>query len=100
MKHLDKYHTAYNKNGFKVLMINQDTPRSIGKVKSYIRSKNYQFFVGLDPNQKIAKKLNGLIMPTLILIDKDGTIEWRHQGYMPGEEVEIEHQIKTVLGLN
>jgi thiol-disulfide isomerase/thioredoxin len=100
MKHLDKYHTAYNKNGFKVLMINQDTPRSIGKVKSYIRSKNYQFFVGLDPNQKIAKKLNGLIMPTLILIDKDGTIEWRHQGYMPGEEVEIEYQIKTVLGLN
>ena len=100
MKHLDTYHQAYEENGFKVLMINQDTPRSIGKVKSYIRGKNHQFIVALDPNQKIAKKLNGLVMPTLILIDQDGTIKWRHQGYMPGEEVEIEHQIKTLLGLN
>ena len=100
MKHLDTYHQAYEENGFKVLMINQDTPRSIGKVKSYIRGNNHQFIVALDPNQKIAKKLNGLVMPTLILVDQDGTIKWRHQGYMPGEEVEIEHQIKTLLGLN
>ena len=99
MKHLDTYHQAYKENGFKVLMINQDTPRSIGKVKSYIRSQNHQFIIGMDPNQEIAKKLNGLVMPTLILIDQDGTIKWRHQGYMPGEEVEIEHQIKTLLGL-
>jgi len=100
MKHLDKYHNKYQENGFKVLMVNQDTPRSVGKVKSYIRSKNYSFNVGLDPNQKIAKKLNGLIMPTLILIDKDGTILWRHQGYMPGEEVEIESKIQSVIGLS
>ena len=81
-------------------MINQDTPRSMGKVRSYIRSQKYQFLVGLDPNQKIAQKLNGMIMPTLILINKNGQITWRHQGYMPGEEVEIERQIRLVLGLN
>ncbi len=98
MKHLDRYHQKYSENGFKVLMINQDTPRSIGKVKSYINSQNHKFYVGLDPNQQIAKKLNGLIMPTLILVDKDGSIKWRHQGYSPGEEVEIEHQIKVILG--
>ena len=100
MKHLDRYDTIYSDKGFKVLMINQDTPRSMGKVRSYIRSQKYQFLVGLDPNQKIAQKLNGMIMPTLILIDKNGQITWRHQGYMPGEEVEIERQIRLVLGLN
>jgi len=100
MKHLDRYDMAYGDKGFKVLMINQDTPRSMGKVRSYIRSQKYQFLVGLDPNQKIAQKLNGMVMPTLILVDKDGLIQWRHQGYMPGEEVEIEDQIRSVLGLN
>ena len=100
MKHLNKYHNKYEKNGFKVLMVNQDTPRSMGKVKSYIRSQKYSFNVGLDPNQKIAKKLNGLIMPTLILIDTDGTILWRHQGYMPGEEAEIESEIQSAIGLS
>ena len=99
MIHLDKFHQKYSEQGFKVLMINQDTPRSMGKVKSYIRSMDHQFHVSLDPNKQIATKLNGLIMPTLILVGKDGVIQWRHQGYMPGEEKEIEAQIRSVLGL-
>jgi len=100
MKYLDRYHNTYRKQGFKVLMINQDTPRSLGKVKSYIRSQRYNFNVSLDPNQKVSKKLNGQVMPTIILVDKNGMVQWRHQGYIPGEEVEIERQIKTLLGLN
>ena len=99
MIHLDKFHQKYSEQGFKVLMVNQDTPRSMGKVKSFIRSKDHQFNVGLDPNKQIATKLNGLLMPTLILVSKDGVIQWRHQGYMPGEEKEIEAQIRSVLGL-
>ena len=97
MKYLDQYHQDYEEQGFKVLMINQDTPRSLGKVKSYVVSQNYQFYVGLDPNKTIAKKLNGMVMPTLILVDKGGEVKWRHQGYIAGEEVEINNQIKLLL---
>ena len=100
MKFLDQYHQEYADEGFKVLMINQDTPRSIGKVKSYIRSQNHQFLVSLDPNKALAKKLNGLVMPTLILVDKGGAIKWRHQGYVPGEEVEIQKQIEDLIKEN
>ena len=97
MKYLDQYHQDYEEQGFKVLMINHDTPRSLGKVKSYVVSQNYQFYVGLDPNKTIAKKLNGMVMPTLILVDKGGEVKWRHQGYIAGEEVEINNQIKLLL---
>ncbi|SVD65450.1 uncharacterized protein METZ01_LOCUS418304 [marine metagenome] len=97
MKYLDQYHQDYNEQGFKVLMINQDTPRSLAKVKSYVRAQDYQFFVGLDPSKTIAKKLNGMVMPTLILVDKGGEVKWRHQGFIPGEEVEINTQIKLLL---
>ena len=100
MKFLDEYHQEYADKGFKVLMINQDTPRSLGKVKSYIRSQNHQFLVSLDPNKALAKKLNGLVMPTLILVDKGGAIKWRHQGYVPGEEVEIQKQIEELIKEN
>ena len=100
MKFLDEYHQDYADKGFKVLMINQDTPRSLGKVKSYIRSQNHQFLVSLDPNKALAKKLNGLVMPTLILVDKGGAIKWRHQGYVPGEEVEIQKQIEDLIKEN
>lgn len=100
MKYLDQYHQDYEEQGFKVLMINQDTPRSLGKVKSYVVSQDYQFYVGLDPNKTIAKKLNGMVMPTLILVDKGGEVKWRHQGYIAGEEVEINNQIKLLLEKN
>ena len=100
MKFLDEYHQEYSDEGFKVLMINQDTPRSLGKVKSYIRSQNHQFLVSLDPNKALAKKLNGLVMPTLILVDKGGAIKWRHQGYVSGEEVEIQKQIEDLIKEN
>ena len=99
MKHLNQYHNEFNSEGFQVLMINQDTPRSLGKVKAYVNSKGYDFLVGIDPNQQISKKLNGQIMPNLILINQDATVRWRHQGYMPGEELEIKDQIQSLLSL-
>ena len=70
--------------GFKVLTINTDTPRSIGKVKSYIKSKKYEFLVAVDPNQQVMKKMSVKLLPTTILVDKDGTI--LSQGYSPGDE--------------
>ena len=98
MKYLNQYHEKYENDNFKVLMINTDTPRSLGKVRGFIKSQNYSFNVGMDPNKVLSKKLNGMIMPTLILVNKGGVIKWRHQGYVAGEEVEIEEQIKQVLG--
>ncbi len=98
MKYLNQYHEKYADDNFKVLMINTDTPRSLGKVRGFIKSQDYSFNVGMDPNKVLSKKLNGMIMPTLILVDKGGIIKWRHQGYVAGEELEIEKQIKQVLG--
>tara|TARA_Y100001935_G_scaffold247414_1_gene243289 strand:- start:729 stop:1295 length:567 start_codon:yes stop_codon:yes gene_type:complete len=98
MKYLNQYHEEYANDNFKVLMINTDTPRSLGKVRGFIKSQNYSFNVGMDPNKVLSKKLNGMIMPTLILVDKGGVVKWRHQGYVAGEEIKIEEQIKQVLG--
>ena len=100
MKFLNQYHLDYAKENFKVLMINTDSPRSLGKVKTYVRSQGFSFNVGMDPNKVISKKLNGMVMPTLILVDKGGRVKWMHQGYVAGEEVEIEKQIRQILGKN
>ena len=97
MKYLNQYHQEYQNEGFKVLMINTDSPRSIGKVKSYIKSQNYKFLVGVDPNKVISKKLNSIVMPTTILINQSGDIVWRHQGYIKGEEIQIKRKIESLL---
>ena len=93
MKHLDRFHKHFNEYGLKVLAVSTDTPRSMGKVKSFIRSNQYDFLVGLDPNQQVMKKCKAEIMPTTIILDKKGNVIYRHQGYYPGYEDKI---LKTI----
>ena len=98
MYFLNKFHNQLEDTGFKVLTINTDTPRSIGKVKSYIKSKKYEFLVAVDPNQQVMKKMSVKLLPTTILVDNDGTILFRHQGYSPGDEKIILKHTKFVTG--
>ena len=94
---LEEFHQKYNENSFRVLAISTDSPKSMSKVKSYIRAKKYTFLVGIDPNQEIAKKMNALLMPTTLILNKDRKVSWYHQGFIPGDEKEIEAQIRAVL---
>ncbi len=100
MVYLDRFQKEYGEYGFKILAVSTDSPRSMSKVKSYIRAKKFTFIVGLDPNQQMAQKMNALLLPTSILINQNKEIVWFHQGYIPGDEVEIEKQIRLVLNLD
>jgi thiol-disulfide isomerase/thioredoxin len=97
MVFLERIYQTYKDQGVTILAINQDTPKSLSKVKSYIRSRKYTFTVALDPNQQIAQQLNAIVLPTTLLVDENFQIVWRHQGYIPGDEKEIERQIKQLL---
>ena len=99
MRFLNGFHSKYAENGFKVLTINQDTPKSLSKVKSTVRSRNFNFLVAMDPNNQIAEKLGARLLPTTLLVNQAGEIVWRHQGYMAGDEKETEHQIQALLNL-
>ena len=72
----------------------------MSKVKSYIRSKKHKFIVGLDPNQQVAQKMNALLLPTSLIINQKREVVWFHQGYLPGDEIEIEEQIRYALNLD
>ena len=100
MRFLEEFHQKYNENSFRVLAISTDSPKSMSKVKSYIRAKKHTFLVGIDPNQDIAKKMNALLMPTTLILNKDRKVSWYHQGFIPGDEKEIEAQIRAVLDLD
>ena len=97
MIHLDRFSRQFKKNDFSILSISIDTQRSLSEVKRYVRSKKYDFEVFIDPNQQKFKRLNGNIMPTNLLIDKNGQVVWMHYGYMPGDEVAMEQEIARLL---
>ena len=99
MVYLNQFEKKYANQGFSILSISTDSPKTLSSVRSYIRAKKYTFDVFIDPNRQIFKQLNGNLMPTNILVGQDGSILWRHYGYLPGDEKNMEIEIKTALKL-
>lgn len=99
MRHLEGIYENYKGKGLTILGVNQDTPRSLAKVKSYISTHNIKFPIALDPNTDIFQQFNGQSIPLSILYNKEGKVVYKHVGYLPGDEIELENRIKTLLGM-
>ena len=101
MKHLSRLNEKYKDSGFQVVSVNMDTPRTIRKVKQFVNSQKYSFKVLSDPRMDLFRKLGGSVMPLVVIVNMDGTIEKRHIGYSPGDEVQLEQEIvEVILGNN
>ena len=99
MKFLDEFNEKYSEYGFKVVSINTDNSRGFKSVKPFVRSKKYTFDVLSDPRSKYFKKLAGNICPYTVIVDKDSTIISKHVGFSPGDEIELEKKIVSLLDI-
>ena len=97
MKELDKLNIKYSDQGFTYVSINIDSPRSMSKVKSYIKSQKFSFTVLSDPKAELFRKMGGKVMPFVIIADSTGAIINRHVGFNPGDEKELEKEILHLL---
>ncbi|MFQ6605670.1 MAG: peroxiredoxin family protein [Fidelibacterota bacterium] len=98
MVQLEKIYKKYKEQGLTILAISQDSPRSLAKVKPYIRSKRFTYQVARDPNQQVGKKFNVQLLPTTFIVNSGMEIVWTHQGYIPGDEKKLETIILGLLG--
>jgi len=99
MIYLEAFDKKYKDKGFSVLAVSNDSKKSLPLIQSYIRANKFSFQVILDPKYQVAKKLNVKLLPTNILIGKDGSILWRHEGYAPGDGKKLETEIKAAIQL-
>ena len=100
MKHLNRINHDYSSSGFQVISINMDSPRTMKKVKQFVKSQNYSFKVLSDPRMELFRKLGGTVMPLVVIVNMDGTIDKRHVGYNPGDEVQLEQEIIQIIQSN
>lgn len=100
MKKMQPIYEKYKDQGFTYLGINQDNQKSISKVKAFINSNNYTFPVVLDLDKKIFQDYLGIGLPYSLIIDKNKKVIAKHLGYITGDEVKIEKEIKDALSGN
>lgn len=95
---LDKLYLKYKDQGFKVLLVAQDDPKTIQKVKGLIAQLSIKSIVLSDPNKLVGNAYNVKNYPTSFLVAKDGTVAHFAQGYMRGDEKALEEKLVGLLG--
>lgn len=94
---LQELFEKYSDQGFQVITVSEDSPKSQSKIKPYVRSKRFTFKVLLDPNGEILRLFQGKALPFQVLFDKNGEIVETHQGFNPGDEKILEAKILKLL---
>lgn len=88
----------YRDRGFEVLAINLDA-KPVDAYK-FLNQMPVQFRIAFDPKGLTPKSYSVKSMPTSFLIDRDGTILYRHNGFNNSSAVEIEKLIAQKLNEN
>jgi peroxiredoxin len=79
---------------FEILSLDQGEDAE--PVSSFITRKNYGFHVLLDSEGQVADKYGVKAIPSLVLIDKNGVIQWLSVGY-GGGDTDLQHKIEALL---
>ena len=78
--------------------MSEDEEDDKDKIPGFASTYGAKFTLGWDRDKHVARSYQPETMPSSFLIDKNGVIRFAHVGYHDGEEVEIEKEIKELLG--
>ena len=100
-RELDAINEVYSewsdKYGIQLLAITIDDARGLSKVPAMVKSKGWEFTVLADSKQELQRALNFQTIPQTFLINKNGEIVYTHNGYNPGDELELEKKIAELV---
>ena len=76
-----------------VLSVNQG--EAAEQVRRFVASEGIPFHVVLDPDGAVSASYHVTSLPTMVLVDRRGTVRWIHVGHMPetDELREVLHQV-------
>ena len=90
-------HAKYAARGFEVVGVSVDEGGA-EVVKPFVKEQTIGYPIALDPSGKIANILQTTVLPTSVLIDRNGKIVWRRIGALMGPEAALDAAIEKALG--
>lgn len=92
---LDKLSQRYGPAGFDLIGINVDADQKLAD--RVLKEIPVSFDVLYDPTSKVSELYKVDVMPSTILIDCDGNLNYLHRGYVSGDEKTYKARIKKLL---
>ncbi len=99
MPFLQRLHERYQVRGLTIVSVSLDGPDTQSGVVPYIRSNGYSFRVLVDEDTAIAQRWNPrATAPYTVLIDREGRIVEKIEGFQLSEADALEQKIVGLLG--
>jgi peroxiredoxin len=70
------------------------------RVAQFVKGLEFKipYPVVIDKSRQVAARYGVSVLPTTVVIDKQGKILYYHVGYAPGDEKEIEEKVRQAIG--
>ena len=93
---LQRMHDEYGKRGFEVVGVSVDES-GIESVRQFVGENKMTYPVVIDPQGKVATLLDTSVLPTSVLLARDGTILWKKVGAILEGDEELKSAIEKAL---
>jgi cytochrome c biogenesis protein CcmG, thiol:disulfide interchange protein DsbE len=93
----DYYEDWKKQYDLEVVAVSIDDARTVANVKGVVEKHGWPFQIVLDTQREFMQAMNVNNPPYTMLLDKSGNVVFEHLGYTPGDELELEEQIKKLV---
>ncbi|MCE2502948.1 MAG: TlpA family protein disulfide reductase [Chlorobi bacterium] len=92
MKAINEIYSELQDKGVEYIAVFIDNTKTMAKVGPYVKGKKFKFPVLLDPNSEVFETVNGTEVPYALIYDQNGELQFKHDGYLDGDEEHIKEE--------
>jgi cytochrome c biogenesis protein CcmG/thiol:disulfide interchange protein DsbE len=92
----DIYPEWQEDHNVELVAITIDTRRALAKVPVMVETKGWEYTILAGDQQEMQNAFNFSTIPQTFVVDKEGNIAFTHNGYVPGDEYELEEVVKEL----
>ena len=83
------YDEWQDETGVELIAVSIDEAQSTNRVKPLVDANGWPYRVLLDPNGELKRALGIQLIPYVLVLDEEGKIIYKHNGYTDGAENEL-----------
>ena len=90
-------HRKHSAHGLEIVGVSLDDSAAESAVRDFAKDQKITYSIALDPDGKLANDFRTSVIPTTVLVDRAGTIRWRHIGAIEPNDKELESAITKAI---
>jgi cytochrome c biogenesis protein CcmG/thiol:disulfide interchange protein DsbE len=94
---LQALQNQYAANGLKVIGVSVDEGDATA-VKTFVTEQKITYGIAVDPEGRIANLVQTTVLPTSLLIDRNGKIVWRQIGAIMPNDAKLKAAVEKAVG--